>query len=180
MNQTIGKYHAGEPEGFDFDSDEWLGTLWEHSDDDEAREDFADMLTQARLDAQFSRLAPAATRIEAAWTAAGRPSPIVDATHLQALLRAALRASYDVYDSDTRSYIFAEPLNCAEPGDAEAETECNETCVSFGITFAVLGTLNVTERQDDLLNLVRVASEAVANGRSIISIETALRRVTGD
>ncbi|MHB8604479.1 MAG: hypothetical protein ACYDCK_04420 [Thermoplasmatota archaeon] len=61
----------------------------------------------------------------AEWEAAGKPSALVDASQVDACLKKALLAGHDIYDSDTRSFIFArgERVNCDACPDCNAETE---------------------------------------------------------
>lgn len=123
---TRGTHHMCEPASFDagraFDGDSWSGCMWEVDlyDADDPLPTVADFLESAR---DIHGLA-----IEeemAAWKAAGSPSVLQDAAQIRACLMRALRAGHDIYDSDTRSYIFArgERVSCEACPECEAHTE---------------------------------------------------------
>jgi hypothetical protein len=110
-----------EPDNFDdgrsFDGDSWSGCMWDvdTSDPDDSLPTVGDFLESAR---DIHGLA--VEEEMAAWVAAGSPSALDDARQVRACLVRALLAGHDVYDSDTRSFIFArgERVRC------EACPEC--------------------------------------------------------
>jgi hypothetical protein len=117
--------HECEPEDFDngraFDGDSWSGCMWEcDGPPDDPMPTVGDFLESAR-DTHGLEV----TAELAAWVAAGRPSARDDASQVEACLLKALRAGHDIYDSDTRSYIFAkaERVNCRACPECREETE---------------------------------------------------------
>lgn len=120
MHPSPGISHGCEPDDFDhglaFEGESWSGCLWEA---DGSPEDpvptIGDFLESARATHGL-----VVEDLVAAWVAQGRRSVLDDARLVAACVRRALLAGHDVYDSDTRTFIFAQ----GERVDCRACPEC--------------------------------------------------------
>lgn len=116
--------HHCEPDDFDagnaFDGHSWSGCFWESDGTaDDPLPTVGDFLDSAR-DVHGLDI----TSEMSAWVAAGRPSILVDGRQVEACLKKALVAGHDIYDSDTRSFIFAkgERVKCDACPECADET----------------------------------------------------------
>jgi hypothetical protein len=116
-----GCLHQCEPEDFNWDRDDWAGNLWEPDMYDEGDYpsigDFLDSLVAIN-----PSLRDNIAGVKDSWLAAGSPLATEDARSIDRAVEIALAGGHDVYDSDTRTWVF--PLGERIVCSAECATEC--------------------------------------------------------
>lgn len=148
-----GTLHDCEPE----DEDLLAGSLWELDlyGDDERKPavdvDLLDPLATAGVDV---------AAVRQAWMAAGSPSPYDGgAPFIERAVEAAVAGGYDAYDSDTRTWIYANPVacdHCQGPSAKELARALRNLLVAFGSHVAI------DERQRHWLDEARLLVPAEA------------------
>lgn len=139
LAQHVGTFHGGEPE-FDaenpdlspFDQEYWGGVLWEADGTPEDPHptfgDFAEGV-QKHTGLDLNDLI-------AKWEGEGKPSMIAFDAHksefsyIEEIIKRALLAGLDVYDSDTRTYVFAATVRCSED-DEDCPKGCKNAAIEW-------------------------------------------------